>query len=433
MFIVWQGALRNAGNRARVGRDSNGSHETPGYPALRRMSGRSLARIPASWILLACIGLLALNLRGPFVAVAPVVGLMQAELAFSPVMLGLLTSIPVLCFSLAAPLASLAARKFGAEFAVTLTILGVLAGVLVRSAGGPALVAAGTVLIGVAITVGNIAAPLIIRRDFAPARQGTAMGIYTAALNIGSFLTSVVTAPLADLAGWRFALGAVAVLAVAAIVVWTLAVGPRTAFLVSGGDAVDTNRPPVSGLGWITAGLTAGFGGQAFSYYGVTAWLPSYLHDELGMSVAEAGAASSIFQILAIVGGLGVPFAAKYWGPRTVAVTVGALWLTVPVGLLLAPQLWWLWSVCGGIAQGGGITVIFIAIIRLARDQASAGKMSATVQGLGYALAAVAPPLVGFVHDVSGSWTPALLVILASVLAFCIGTTLSVRKVPKGR
>jgi CP family cyanate transporter-like MFS transporter len=398
------------------------------------MSGRSLARIPASWILLACIGLLALNLRGPFVAVAPVVGLMQSELAFSPVMLGLLTSIPVLCFSLAAPLASLAARKFGAEFAVTLTILGVLAGVLVRSAGGPGLVVAGTVLIGVAITVGNIAAPLIIRRDFSPARQGTAMGIYTAALNIGSFLTSVVTAPLADFAGWRFALGSVAVIAVAAIVVWTLAVGPRSAFLASGeDDGGETRRPPVTGLGWITVGLTAGFGGQAFSYYGVTAWLPTYLHDELGMSVAEAGAASSIFQILAIVGGLGVPFAAKFWGPTAVAVTVGALWLTVPVGLLLVPQLWWLWSFFGGIAQGGGITVIFIAIIRLARDQASAGKMSATVQGLGYALAAVAPPLVGFVHDASGSWTPALLVILASVLAFCVGTTLSVRKVPKGR
>jgi CP family cyanate transporter-like MFS transporter len=102
------------------------------------VSGRFLARLPKTWILLACIGLLALNLRGPFVAVAPVVDVMQADLGFSPVMLGLLTSIPVLCFALAAPLASLAARGYGAEFAVTLTILGVLAGVIIRSAGGPA-------------------------------------------------------------------------------------------------------------------------------------------------------------------------------------------------------------------------------------------------------------------------------------------------------
>jgi CP family cyanate transporter-like MFS transporter len=101
--------------------------------------------------------------------------------------------------------------------------------------------------------------------------------------------------------------------------------------------------------------------------------------------------------------------------------------------LLLAPGLWWLWSIAGGIAQGGGITVIFIAIIRLARDQASAGRMSATVQGVGYCFAAVAPPLVGFIHDVTESWTPALLVILASVLTFFAGTALSVRRVPKGR
>ncbi len=107
------------------------------------MSGRLLAKVPNGWIMLACIGLLALNLRGPFVAVAPVVDIIQVDLGFSPVMLGLLTSIPVLCFALAAPLASLAARKFGAEFAVTLTILGVLAGVLIRSAGGPVLAVAG--------------------------------------------------------------------------------------------------------------------------------------------------------------------------------------------------------------------------------------------------------------------------------------------------
>ncbi|MET4590941.1 MFS transporter [Arthrobacter sp. 754] len=393
-----------------------------------------MAKVPKSWILLASIGLLALNLRGPFVAVAPVVDVMQADLGFSPVILGLLTSIPVLCFALAAPLASLTTRRFGAEFAVTLTILGVLAGVVVRSAGGPALVLAGTVMIGLAITIGNIAVPLIVRRDFSPQRQGTAMGVYTAALNIGSFLTSMVAAPLAELAGWQLSLASVGILAVVAIIFWTFAVGARTAFVpcadvVPGGQ----EHPAVKGSGWITAGLTAGFAGQAFSYYAVTAWLPSYLNDELDMSASAAGAGSSLFQIFAIVGGLGVPLATKYFSTTTTAVTLGVLWVTVPGGLMLAPHLWWLWSTFGGIAQGGGITLIFIAIIKLARDQASAGRMSAVVQGLGYCFAAVAPPLVGFVHNETGSWTPALLLILASTLTFFLSTTLSVRLVPKGR
>ncbi|MHA7223625.1 MFS transporter [Arthrobacter sp. RHLT1-20] len=395
------------------------------------MSAKALARIPRTWILLAAIGLIALNMRGPFVAVAPVVGLMQQELGFSPVELGFLTGIPVLCFALAAPLASLAGRKLGAEVAITLTLLGVMLGVVVRSSGGGAVVMLGTVILGVAITVGNIVVPLIIRRDFAPARQGTAMGIYTAALNVGSFVTSMVTAPLAELLGWRLALAACGLFTVAAAVVWVLAFG-RRAFcpeLVPGPDPARTGARPASR--WITAGLTAGFAGQAFSYYGITAWLPTLLADELGMTPAAAGAGSSLFQILAIAGGLGVPFAARFASTTSVGLTLGLLWLTVPVGLLLAPELWWLWSSFGGIAQGGGITLIFIAIIRLARDQASAGRMSAVVQGIGYSFGALAPTLLGYVNGVSGSWTGPLLMVLGSVAVFILGTALSLRHVPK--
>ncbi|MFF1828378.1 CynX/NimT family MFS transporter [Paenarthrobacter sp. NPDC058040] len=391
-----------------------------------------LAKVPRGWLILACIGLIALNMRGPFVAVAPVVDSLRTDLGFSPVELGLLTGIPVLCFSLASPLASLAGRRFGAEFAIMLTLLGVLAGVVVRSSGGQVPVMVGTVLIGVAITIGNIAVPLIIRRDFAPRRQATAMGVYTAALNIGSFLTSVVTAPLAELLGWRLSLAASAVLALAAIVFWIPTVGVRRAL-------VPSPVPPVAasasgqgrGVGWLVAGLTLGFAGQAFSYYGVTAWLPSFLSDELSMGTAEAGAGSSLFQIFAIVGGLGVPLLARFSSTTTVAVTLSALWLTVPVGLLFAPGFWWLWSSLGGIAQGGGITVIFIAVIKFAHSQAAAGKMSAVVQGVGYCFAALAPTIVGYVHSVSGGWTVPLLVILGSVVTFCVCTTVSVRWVSR--
>ena len=389
------------------------------------------ARAPRGWLLMLAIGLIALNMRGPLVAVAPVVAQMQDDLGFTPVELGFLTGIPVLCFALAAPLASLAGRKLGPEFAITLTLLGVLIGVVVRSTDGGALVMLGTVILGVAITIGNIVVPLIIRRDFTPARQGAAMGTYTAALNIGSFLTSVVSAPLAELLGWRTAIAASGIFAVTAAVVWVIAVGQR-AFIPAAMPVAGPGRPAGKLTSrWITAALTLGFAGQAFSYYGVTAWLPSLLADELGMAPAAAGAGSSLFQILAIVGGLGVPLAARFASTTAVGLTLGVLWLTVPVGLLLAPELWWLWCSFGGVAQGGGITLIFLAIIRLARDQASAARMSAIVQGTGYSFGAVAPTLLGYVHAVSGAWTGPLLLILCSVAAFIVGTALSLRRVPK--
>ncbi len=76
-----------------------------------------LAKVPRGWLILACIGLIALNMRGgPFVSVAPVVDSLQQDLGFSPVELGLLTGIPVLCFSLASPLASLAGRVLGQKW-----------------------------------------------------------------------------------------------------------------------------------------------------------------------------------------------------------------------------------------------------------------------------------------------------------------------------
>jgi CP family cyanate transporter-like MFS transporter len=392
------------------------------------MSG--VVRAPRGWLLMLAIGLIALNMRGPLVAVAPVIAQLEDDLGFTPVELGFLTGIPVLCFALAAPLASLAGRKLGPEFAITVTLLGVLFGVVVRSAGGGALVMLGTVILGVAITIGNIVVPLIIRRDFTPARQGAAMGTYTAALNIGSFLTSMVSAPLAELLGWRPAIAASGLFAVAAAAVWVIAVG-RRAFMPVAVTAADPRRPGKLTSRWITAALTVGFAGQAFSYYGVTAWLPSLLSDELGMAPAAAGAGSSLFQILAIVGGLGVPLAARFASTTAVGLALGLLWLTVPMGLLLAPELWWLWCSFGGVAQGGGITLIFLAIIRLARDQASAARMSAVVQGTGYSFGAVAPTLLGYVHGTTGAWTGPLLMILCSVAAFILGTALSLRRVPK--
>ena len=60
-------------------------------------------------------------------------------------------------------------------------------------------------------------------------------------------------------------------------------------------------------IGWW---LTLAFCGQAFSYYSVTAWLPTLLADTRGLSLAASGASASLFQVAAIAGALGVPLMA---------------------------------------------------------------------------------------------------------------------------
>lgn len=373
------------------------------------------------WFLLAGVVLFALNLRGPIVAIAPVIGQIRDELHLSAATAGLLTSLPVLCFALATPVAAALIGRAGPERAVLISLTGILVGTLIRAQGGFAVAVIGTVVIGVAITIGNVVVPVVVRRDFPPARVGIVTGVYTATLNVGAMLTSLGTAPLADWLGWRAAITAWAVLIVVAIIVWGQAAGWRRSVLGDRGPASDVlDAPAEHSASWrsLTAWLLMlAFGGQAFSYYGITTWLPTILHDLQGLDARSAGASSSVFQILAVVGALGVPLLAGRWRPGSVVALVGVLWLAMPVGLLVNPSLWPLWSVLGGAAQGGGITIVFIIIVRMSRSDDQARGMSAFVQGGGYLLAATGPTIVGAVHEVSDGWSAPLLVVAGSVLA----------------
>nr|BFF15755.1 hypothetical protein GCM10025699_70580 [Microbacterium flavescens] len=161
-----------------------------------------MVRSPAAWLLTLAIVLIALNLRGPIVATAPVLDQMSGSLGLTAVVAGLLTSIPVLCFAVASPAASALIGRVGPELAVTVGLAGVLAGTVLRTLGTSFWLYAGTIVIGVAITIGNVVLPVIIKRDFSPERGGFVTGIYTSALNVGSMITSLGTAPIAAVVGW---------------------------------------------------------------------------------------------------------------------------------------------------------------------------------------------------------------------------------------
>jgi CP family cyanate transporter-like MFS transporter len=378
----------------------------------------------ATPVFVVAVALVALVLRGPIVAVAPIVDAIRADLDLTATQAGLLTSIPVLCFAVATPLAVAVIGRAGPDAAVSISVLGVALGTIIRSSGELAATVVGTIVIGAFITIGNVVVPVVIRRDVAPARVGLTTGVYTAALNIGSTITALGTAPLAEAWGWRGALLAWSSFSVLALGAWLVAVGRRRAFVpiqaggVASADAV--GAPPRVWRSLTVLLLAISFASQGFSYYAVTAWLPTLLMDENGFTVAQAGASSSVFQIAAVVGALGVPLLVSRLQPFGSFLVVGALWACVPLGLLFAPESWLLWCTLGGAAQGGGITIIFVVIVRIARSDAHASRLSATVQGIAYAFSATAPTLVGFAHDLTQAWTAPLLVVLVAVLTFTV-------------
>jgi MFS transporter, CP family, cyanate transporter len=367
--------------------------------------------------------LVALNLRGPIVAVAPVVDAIRADLGVPAAVAGLLTSLPVLAFAVAAPPASWMIGRLGPERAtlVGLAVLG--AGTLLRSADGVAGALTGTALIGAGITVGNVVVPVVIGRDF-PHRSGALLGAYTATMNVGSMITLSITVPLADGVGWRVALLAWLVVAVAAVVVWTVATrgrtpGPGTTAVR---DTTGTPAPWRRPVGWL---LVAAFAGQSFSYYGLTAWLPEILADLRGLGAASAGVASSLFQVFAVAGALATPVVRNRTGSLRLAFVPVALgWLALPGGLLLAPAAWPLWCSLGGAAQGGGFFVFFSAVLAASRTTTDNRRLGAFMQTGGYAVGALGPTVVGALHgggpDPTTAWAPALTLVLGVLVVLTV-------------
>jgi CP family cyanate transporter-like MFS transporter len=255
-------------------------------------------------------------------------------------------------------------------------------------------------------------------------------------LNVGSMLTLSLTVPLAAALGWRTALASWGVLVLAALALWMYATrGPirdTAAAADQPGDATTTRgrpawwrRPKV----WL---LTAAFAGQAFAYYGVTAWLPLLLRDELGMAPGDAGLSASIFQIAALVGAFGVPVLLRVLpGPARVVLIVAVAWAALPLGLLLAPSLWPVWCARGRGGPGrrprGGLLAGRAVSARPGRQppdlRAGAGRRLRRRGGR--------PTVVGAVHEATGGWTAPLLVVLAAIVLLGVAGTASAGRAPR--
>lgn len=402
-------------------------------------------------LVIAGILIAALSLRGPIVAPTPVMRAIEGDLGIGSATSGLLTTVPVLMFAALTPLAALLIRRAGAEVALLLSLLGVLLGTAIRLLPGFGWLLTGMLVIGAAITVGNVVIPVIIRRDVPPARVALVTAAYVATLNVGSLLTTLLTAPIAALIGWPAALFVWSGITLAGVAVWGVHLrrsrtlrdgGERLSGVSPGGagagdaDAASTitGPLPVGGHGparrsvfrrpvaWL---LTIAFAGQVAIYYALSTWLPSLAADVRALDAAAAGALASIFQGAAIVGAFLVPVLARYAPAVVPALAIGAAWIALVAGVMFAPQLLELWLVLGAVAHAGGFVVIFTALVGISRDDGEAARMSAFVQGVGYALGALGAPLVGWLHEALGGWVAPLAPLLALAVMWAVLMTVA--------
>ena len=352
------------------------------------------------WLLLLGLVLVALNLRPALASMAPLLGYVSESLGLSSAAAGLLTTLPVLCLGLFAPLAPRLARRFGSEQVVFGVLFALAAGIVLRSFFGEFGLFAGSILAGASIGVIGVLLPGIVKRDFAK-QAGTMTGVYTMALCLGAALAAGSTVPIAHHFNdsWAIGLGIWMIPALLAALIWWPQARQKhdmhkVAYRVRG-----LLRDP---LAWQ---VTLYMGLQSSLAYVVFGWLPSVLMGR-GLSATDAGLVLSGSIMVQLISALSAPWLATRGKDQRLGVVMAmSMTLIGLFGCLYAPVGgMWAWAVVLGLGQGAAFSIALTLIVLRSRDSHVASNLSGMAQGIGYTIASVGPFAVGVVHDVTGSW-----------------------------
>jgi CP family cyanate transporter-like MFS transporter len=345
--------------------------------------------------------LIGLNLRPLFASLPPLLHDVRADLGLSAAAAGLLTTGPLLCLGILAPLGPRIARRVAVERLLVACALATAAGCGARGLGGTAPLFGGTLLAGAAIALAQVVIPALIRSH---GGAGALTGAFSTSLVGGATIAAFTAIPLERaLGGWQAALAFWALPALVAAAVWVRASHEP----VRPPEPHPLLRDPVA---W---SIAAFFGLQSMCFYSSNSWLPEILQAS-GISEGRAGTLNGVTNLVQLIPAFAVPvLAARARSPRGVLLAIVGFTLSGIAGVLAAPSFALLWMVVLGIGQGAALGFGLILPVLRGRSAGEVASMTALAMGAGYIVASTGPALVGAVHDATGGWDAPLVVLMA--------------------
>ncbi|SJZ40139.1 MFS transporter, CP family, cyanate transporter [Marinactinospora thermotolerans DSM 45154] len=380
-------------------------------------TGATAGRRPrhVTWLLVAGVGLAAINLRTAITSVGPVLDEISADLAMTPTVAGVLTTLPVLCFALFGALTPALIRRLGEHQVLLGALLALAVGLGVRAlADDQWLFLAFSVLALSGGAAGNVLIPTLVKQHF-PHRVGAMTTLYTTALALGSTMAAAGTVPMTEATGgnWHVAVGSYALFGLVAALPWALLLrhGPTSA---ERGETLGLTRVLRTAMGWQSVVF---FGTQSMVAYIMFGWFALMLRDH-GMSAAGAGLALSYLTALSVPVSLVLPgLMARTRDHRWFVVLFFLSYLAGFTGLLVAPVSGvWAWTTLIGIGMSTFPLALTFFAVRT-RTAPGTAAMSASSQSIGYLMAGVGPFLFGLLHELTGAWHApmAMLIVVAAV------------------
>lgn len=372
-------------------------------------------------ITLTVIGILLMSatLRAPITVLSPLIGNIRGETGIGNAMAGMLTTLPLLAFSVLSLLAPKMARRFGTEWTLFTGLILITIGLIVRYFNPVWMLFVGTALVGVGIALGNVLLPSLVKRDFQH-HLGIMTGAYAVVMNGMAGLASGISIPLSSGVGlgWRGALSIWVIPTFIVLLIWIpLLKQPK--------PSLSTNRHPKrslwsSSLAWQ---VTFFMGLQSLFFYITIAWMPDILQTK-GFSEAASGWILSSMQFVSLPATFIIPIMAARFHTQRGLVSISMLGLLAGVaGLMVGNQTVTIISVLlMGLCCGAAFSLATMFFMLRARDSETSAELSGMAQSVGYLLAAAGPTVFGLLHDLTNSWmTPLWLLILSAALMWIAG------------
>lgn len=355
--------------------------------------------------------LIGVSLRTPFTVLPIILGNISQGLEVEVSSLGVLTSLPLLMFTLFSPFSTRLAQKIGLEHLFTYSLFFLTIGSLIRLINLP-LLYLGTLMVGASVAVINVLLPSLIQAN-QPKKIGFLTTLYVTSMGIATALASYLAVPITQASSWKGLILLLTLLCLATFLVWlpNHRYNHRLAPQTKQKSQIKIMRNKQV---WAII-IFSGF--QSLIFYTVMTWLPT-MSIHAGLSSHEAGLLTSILSLISIPFSMTIPSLTTSLSTRNrqLMLTLVSLAGVVGISMLFFPINNFIYWLAIHLLIGTATSALFPYLMVNFSLKTSAPEKTAQLSGLsqtgGYILAAFGPTLFGYSFDLFHSWVPSVAALL---------------------
>lgn len=367
-------------------------------------------------LILISIILLGSILRTPITGIGSIIGIIKENLNINNTIAGLITTIPLIAFTIISPLASEIANKKGLEKSLLIAILIITAGLILRFHINLYVLFISTFIIGVGIAIGNVLIPVFTKKYY-PDNLGIMTGFYTVIMTVTASISAAISYPIANskIINENFSLALSLniwiIISILAIIVYII-ISKKYNSKTERKQKEYKNKNIWKNTKLYSVTLTMGL--QSALFYCSVSWFGEIMISK-GFSYTEAGFLLSISQFAQFPATFSVPILADKIKNKIIIPSLISIGYIVSLIIMIYTDknmiLMIIAVIFYALSGGGSFSYVMYLLSSKTKNEIEASKVSGISQSGGYLLAAIFPPLLGYIKDIS-NWNTSLIILI---------------------